>query len=240
MNMKSYNDLRIKIYADGADLSSIIELSKNKLIKGFTTNPTLMKKAGVKDYEIFAYNVLEHIQDSPISFEVFADDFETMFTQAMKIHSWGKNVYVKIPVMNTKGMVSYDLLKALTEEGVKLNVTAVFTLDQVGKVIESIKNTTGAVVSVFAGRLADAGIDPAPIMKKTVEMCKSIPNVESLWASPREVFNVVQGNDLGVDIITITPDILNKLSSIGKDPWEFSRETVQMFYNDATKAGYSL
>lgn len=233
-------NIKTKIYADGASLSDILALNKLPYISGFTTNPTLMKKAGIADYESFAKEVLGHIKDKPVSFEVFADDFDEMYKQAKIINKWASNVYVKIPVMNTKKQYAYELIQKLSDEGVKLNITAVFTLGQVQQIKEALSNSKGAVVSIFAGRIADTGVDPMPIMAEAKAMLNNNPNVELLWASPRELLNIIQANDVGCDIITATPDVLKKLTTLGKDLEEFSLETVEMFYNDACSAGYSL
>jgi transaldolase len=233
-------ELTIDIYADGADVDEMLCALKQPFIKGFTTNPTLMRKAGVTDYEAFASKVLTHITDLPISFEVFSDDFDEMEQQARLIHSWGPNVYVKIPVTNTKGAFSGEVIRALASDGVKLNVTALLTLEQVRKVTAALAPEVPAIVSVFAGRIADAGVDPLPIMKKSLQVLRSRPQAKLLWASPRELFNLVQADQMGCHVITVTPDILKKLSQLGKDLTRFSLETVQMFYDDAQKAGFAL
>lgn len=237
MNISDFN---VKLYADGANLTDMLRLYKLDHIQGFTTNPTLMHKAGITDYEAFAKQVLTEITDRPISFEVFSDEFEEMFRQAQQISSWGDNVYVKIPITNTKGDSAIDLIQRLSALGVKLNVTAIFTLEQVTNVAQAVKNGAPTVVSVFAGRIADAGIDPLTIMSESVNILSATPNTELLWASPREVFNVVQADQIGCDIITATPAILDKLKNIGKDLDQFSLETVKMFYNDAQQAGFKL
>lgn len=233
-------ELNVKVFADGADKSGMLEMYKNPLISGFTTNPTLMKKAGIKDYKAFALDILSVIKDKPISFEVFSDDFDEMESQAMKIASWGENVYVKIPVTNTKGKSSVELIRKLSDNGVKVNVTAMMTVDQVKSVLPALKNSPGAYVSIFAGRIADTGRDPLPIMKEAVSVLKRHDNVELIWASPRELYNVIQANDIGCHIITATNDILKKLKLIGKELTQYSLETVQMFYNDARSVGYTL
>lgn len=233
-------DLKIKLYADGASIEEILSLNEISHIAGFTTNPTLMKKAGVKNYKEFALEVLKHVKEKPISFEVFADDFDEMHRQALEIKSWASNVYVKIPVTNTKKQTSYELIKKLTVAGVKLNVTAIFTLEQVQNVTEALAGTEGGIVSVFAGRIADTGVDPVPMMQKALEITKREKNAELLWASPRELLNIVQADESGCHIITATPDILKKLSSLEKDLEEFSLETVKMFYDDAQAAGYKI
>jgi transaldolase len=232
--------LKVKLFADGAEKVGMLDMYKNPMISGFTTNPTLMKKAGITDYEVFAKDILQTISDRPISFEVFSDDFSEMEKQALKIASWGKNVFVKIPVTNTKGQSSAPLVGKLSKQGVKVNVTAMFTTEQVGQFIPVLKDGPAANVSIFAGRIADAGVDPVPIMTKAVEMLKPYPHIELIWASPRELFNVVQADQVGCHIITATNDILKKLSSLGKDLNEFSLETVKMFYNDASSAGYKI
>ena len=234
------DDFRIKIFADGADINGMREEYKKGYVSGFTTNPTLMKKAGVTDYEAFAKEIAGEITDLPLSFEVFSDDFETMAKEARMIGSWGDNIYIKLPVTNTKGESTTGLIKELSAEGYKLNITAILTLHQVEQVIQSFTPGVGAYVSVFAGRIADTGIDPLPVMIKTVEMCKSIKGVESLWASTRELLNIFQAQDCGVDIITVTNDILKKLPMVGKDLSELSLDTVKMFYNDAKSLGYKL
>ena len=238
--MPSLADLKIKLFADGADLASMQQMYQLPYIQGFTTNPTLMNKAGIRDYAAFAQQVLKAIPDRPVSFEVFSDDFDDMARQARLIASWGENVYVKIPVTNTKGESAVPLICELTQAGVKLNVTAVFTLKQTDEVARALQDGAPAILSIFAGRIADAGMDPVPLMTQALRLIQPMPNIELLWASPREVFNVVQANDIGCHIITATPDILGKLKSLGKDLTEFSLDTVKMFYNDATAAGFKL
>lgn len=238
--MKAVSDLNIKIFADGADFDGMMEMHKNPKIKGFTTNPTLMKLAGVADYVAFAKKVLANITDRPVSFEVFADEPETMQVQALEIASWGKNVNVKIPVTNTKGEFLGPLIKELSESGVTLNVTAVFTLDQVRAIADALHPDTPAIVSVFAGRVADSGIDPVPLMTEAAEILKSRPKAELLWASPRELLNIFQADECGCGIITATNDVLKKLSIVGKDQDLYSLETVKMFYDDASKVGYTI
>ena len=238
--MPNVNQLKVKLFADGADLDSMLALYKNPIIKGFTTNPTLMNKAGITNYEKFARQVLEIIPDRPVSFEVFADDQTDMIAQAKAIASWGSNVNVKIPVTNTKGEFSGPIIKELSAAGVQLNVTAVFTLKQVHAIAENLSHDIPAIVSVFAGRIADTGLDPMPIMRDCVEVLKDFPNAELLWASPRELLNIIQADEVGCHIITATPDVLGKLKSLDKDLAEFSLETVQMFYNDAKAAGYTI
>jgi transaldolase len=238
--MKDYIK-NVKIFADGADKKSLLELAKKDWVAGFTTNPTLMKKAGIQDYKAFALDVLSEIKDRPISFEVFSDDFDEMRTQALDIASWGSNVYVKIPITNTKGESSISLVQELSHAGVKLNVTALFTLRQVSETAEALKGGAPSVISVFAGRIADTGRNPTPIMEEALAICQGAdPNIELLWASPRELYNIIEADRAGCHIITVSHDILAKLGSLGKDLNEFSLETVQMFFNDAQKAGYKL
>ena len=238
--MTRIDNLKVKVFADGADLGGIIEMYKNPFIKGFTTNPTLMRKAGITDYEGFARKLLEQVTDRPVSFEVFADDFPAMISQGRKIASWGKNVNVKVPVMNTKGEFAGPVLKALSAEGVILNVTAIMTVDQVRAVAAQLNEGVAAIVSVFAGRVADTGVDPIPHMMACKEVLRSRPNAELLWASPREVLNIFQADQVGCDIITCTNDMIAKLALTGKDLTDYSRETVQMFYKDATASAYSI
>lgn len=234
------NELNIKIFADGADKTSIIELSKNPVIKGFTTNPTLMRKAGVVDYAAFAKDVLSVVKDKPISFEVFSDDFGEMERQANIIASWAQNVYVKIPITNTKGVSSFDLIKKLAAKGVKLNITAILTSAQVRHIIPALMPNVPVIISVFAGRVADTGIDPIPMMEECKAMLKPFPKYELLWASSRELFNIYQAEYVGAEIITVTPDILKKSEMIGVDHTELSVQTVKMFYDDGQKVGYTL
>lgn len=238
--MKTVSELKTKIFADGADKAGMLEMYRNPLIKGFTTNPTLMRKAGITNYEAFARDILSVIKDRPISFEVFSDDFDEMHEQALKIASWGKNVYVKIPVTNTLGEPSYDLIYKLANAGVKQNVTALMTLDQVTDVTAALAKGPSAYVSVFAGRIADTGRDPLGIMTESVDILRPHSQLELIWASPRELLNVFQADDIGCHIITVTNDIIKKLSTVGKDLHEFSLETVKMFRDDAVKAGFSL
>jgi len=232
--------MRVKIYADGARLEDMLAASKGGTISGLTTNPTLMRQAGLTDYRGFARQVLSKITDFPISFEVFADDFPTMEKQAREIATWGANVYVKIPVTNTKGESAVPLIAKLAKEGVKLNVTAILTLQQVRAVVDALDANTPAVVSVFAGRIADTGRDPVPLMREALNICAAKPKAELLWASPREVLNIYQADEIGCHIITVTPDLLKKLSLKDKDLSQYSLETVEMFYRDATAAGFSL
>ncbi len=238
--MSQINLLNTKIFADGANLDSIRELYKNKSIKGFTTNPTLMRAAGVKDYKAFALDVLEIVKDLSVSFEVFADDLPSMEAQALEIATWGKNVAIKIPITNTQGVSTIPLIKKLSSLGIICNVTAMFTLEQFSNALEAIDDNTPAILSIFAGRIADTGIDPLPIMKEAVERAKVKPLVDVLWASPRELLNIFQADEVGCQIITVTYDLLNKLSNVGKDLSQFSLETVEMFYRDASTAGYTI
>jgi transaldolase len=238
--MTKINDLNIKLFADGADKKAMLEMYKNPYVQGFTTNPTLMKKAGISDYKAFALDILQAIPDRSLSFEVFADELDEMESQAHEIASWGQNVAVKIPVMNTKGQFTGPLLKKLSNNGIVLNVTAIFTLEQVKAVADCLNKDTAAIISVFAGRIADTGVDPIPMMKASVEALDHLPQAELLWASPRELLNVIQADEIGCHIITATNDILNKLSLLEKDLEEFSLETVKMFYKDAQAAGYEI
>ena len=238
--MSQVDKLRVKIFADGADFDGIMKMYANPIIKGFTTNPTLMRKAGLTDYEAFGRKLLAAIPDRPVSLEVFADDFDEMERQALAIASWGKNVNVKIPVMNTKREFAGPLIKKLSAAGVAVNVTAIFTLDQVQRVTDCLHANTQAIVSVFAGRVADTGIDPVPLMAKAVEILKSKPKAELIWASPRELLNVFQADEIGCHIITVTNDIIAKLALVGKNQDDYSLETVQMFYRDASAAGYTI
>jgi transaldolase len=232
--------LKVKIFADGADLRAILELYRNPLISGFTTNPTLMRKAGVSDYEAFAREILRTVKDRPISFEVFSDELAEMEAQALKLASWGSNVYVKIPVTNTRGESAAPLVARLARQGVKLNVTALLTLPQVEAMAQSLKGGPPSIISVFAGRIADTGVDPVPVMREALARIAPYPNIELIWASPREVLNVVQADAIGCHIITVTPDILAKLPMLGKDLGELSLDTVKMFHRDAAAAGFRL
>ena len=236
----SLKDLKIKIYADGADLDGMIKMSKQPFIKGLTTNPTLMKKAGLTDYKAFAKQVLDNIKDLPLSFEVFTDDFASMELEAREIASWGSNVYVKIPVTNTKGESSVPLIEKLSNDGIKLNVTAIMTLKQVDQVVVALKDGTPSIVSVFAGRIADTGVDPIQLMIDSLVICKNKKGCELLWASTREMLNIFQAAEIGCDIITVTNDILKKESMISMDLEKLSLETVQMFSNDAISAGFTI
>jgi len=238
--MSSLSNLRVKLFADGADKAVMLEMYRNPVIRGFTTNPTLMRKAGVSDYRGFALDVLRAIPDRPISFEVFSDDFGEMERQAREIAGWGDNVFVKIPVTNTLGETSARLIRTLTMAGVKVNVTAVLTLDQVRSMAAALAGGAPACISVFAGRVADTGRDPVPLMSAAVELVRSHPTVELIWASPRELLNVFQADAVGCHIITATDEILRKLNLIGKSLDEVSLDTVKMFRGDALKASYSL
>ena len=239
-SMTRTDNLNVKIFADGADLDGIRKLAQNPLIKGFTTNPTLMRKAGVSDYAAFAGDMLDVIGGAPVSFEVFADGFDEMEAQALEIASWGDNVYVKIPITNTRGKSSVPLVGRLSAQKVQVNITAMMTLDQVRAVAEVLHEETPAVVSVFAGRIADTGVDPVPLMREAASILKSRPKAELLWASPRELLNIFHADEVGCHIITVTHDLLGKLSGVGKDLDQFSLETVEMFYRDASAAGYTI
>ena len=236
----SIPDLTIDLFADGVDRQSIAGLAENPLIKGFTTNPTLMCAAGVTDYEAFALELVRAVPDRAISFEVFADDFREMERQALRLASWGNRVYVKIPVTNTRGERSAPLIRFLAEQGVKLNVTAILTLEQVREVSAALAGGPPSFVSVFAGRIADTGRDPMPLMMEALQMVRAHPGQRLLWASTREVYNVVQADRIGCDVITVTPDILKKLPLLGRPLDELSLETVQMFRQDAMRAGFTL
>ena len=238
--MKLLADLKVQIFADGADKAQMLRLYANPLIQGFTTNPTLMRKAGIRDYQAFALEILEAIPDRPISFEVFSDEFTEMEAQAHLIASWGDNVYVKIPISNTKAQSSIPLISRLATDGVKINVTAMMTLDQVREVLEVLGDGPPACVSVFAGRIADTGRDPVPLMAEAVRQVRQTSNVQLIWASPRELLNIFQADDIGCHIITATEDILKKLTLVGKDLDEYSLDTVKMFHSDAVSAGFQL
>lgn len=232
--------LKIKVYADGASVAEILAAYRAGDVAGFTTNPTLMAKAGIKDYEAFARSVLAEVKDKPISLEVFADELAEMERQAMKLAALGDNVYVKVPITNTRAESSATLIRTLSSRGVKLNVTAILTLEQVRTVAAALDEGVPAVVSVFAGRIADTGVDPVGIMRESLEILRPLPKAELLWASPREVLNVVQADEIGCHIITMTPDILKKLPLLGKSLADMSLDTVKMFYNDAKSAGFQL
>ncbi len=238
--MVTMQDLNVKVFADGADAKSILEHAAKPYVAGFTTNPTLMRKAGITDYESFARDILTQITDRPISFEVFSDDFDEMFEQACKIATWGDNVYVKVPVSNTKGESVIPLLCRLAPKGIKLNATAIFTRKQIEETADALADAAPSYISVFAGRIADAGEDPLPYMKFALEVMKPYKQQELIWASPREVYNVVQAHDIGCHIITVTNDILAKLPTLGKRLDHFSLETVKMFRSDAIMAGFLI
>jgi len=240
MSEPAVSSLRVKLFADGADKAAMLEMYANPLIRGFTTNPTVMRKAGVTDYEAFARDILTSIPDRPVSFEVFADDFGEMERQARRIAGWGENVYVKIPVTNTGGEAATDLIRHLSHTGVKLNVTAILTLAQACEVVSSLVGGAPSCISIFAGRLADTGRDPIPVMAEAVKLLQPHPRIELIWASPRELFNVFQADAVGCHIITATGDILKKLPLVGKDPGVYSLETVRMFYEDARRSGLEL
>lgn len=234
------SNLRVKIFADGADKAAMLELYAKPWVSGFTTNPTLMRKAGIRDYEAFGRDILAAIPDRPISLEVFADEFSEMERQARIITSWGENVYVKIPVTNTRREPALDLICRLSHSGVKLNVTALLTLPQVRDVAQALQGGAPSYVSVFAGRIADTGVDPLPLMRAAVEFVRMDPNMELIWASPRELLNVIQADEIGCHIITVTSDVLKKLSLVGRDLDEYSLDTVKMFYEDARQSGFTL
>ena len=238
--MKKIEDLKIKIFLDGADKEDIIDINNRPFIKGLTTNPSLMKKAGIKDYKFFAKDILTVIKKKPISFEVFSDDFDDMERQAMKITSWAENVYVKIPITNTKKESSKELIKRLAEKKVKLNITAIFTLDQVKTVLSVLNKDVPSIISVFAGRVADTGIDPVQLMKECLKETKTNLKSELLWASPRELLNIIQADEIGCHIITATKDIIKKLQLINYGLEDYSLDTVKMFYKDAVDAGYKI
>ena len=238
--MINLEDLKIDIYADGADFASIVKLNNNSMIKGFTTNPTLMKKAGVANYKDFAIELLKVIKEKPISFEVFSDEIEEMETQAREISSWADNVYVKIPVTNSKGLSTKEIISNLSNDNIKLNVTAVFTLDQVKGIISSVNKKSNTIISIFAGRIADTGVDPIPLMQKSVSLSKINTKIKILWASPRELLNIIHADKSGCQIITVAEDIIKKINLVNKDLQEFSLETVKMFYDDAQRVGYKI
>jgi transaldolase len=240
VRVRSVSELKIKLFADGADKKQILQAHTNPLIRGFTTNPTLMRNAGVQNYEAFAHEVLEVVTDRPISFEVFADEFCEMERQAHKIARWAENVYVKIPVTNTRRQSTVDLIHRLAHSAVKVNVTAILTLDQVRVAAAALASGAPSIVSVFAGRIADTGRDPVPLMAAALELVSPYPSIELLWASPRELLNIFQANDVGCHIITATEAVLGKLNVVGKDLHDYSLETVKMFYTDAAHSGYEL
>ena len=238
--MSKLSDLKIHVYADGAEIAGILEMAKNPLIKGFTTNPTLMRKAGIADYERFARELLQHITEHPVSLEVFADDFTEMRRQAKIIASWGKNVNVKIPITNTRGESAVPLVAELVKSGIVLNVTAIMTHEQVAALSQVLSPTLTSIVSVFAGRIADTGVDPVPHMLRCKELLATTPAARLLWASPRELLNIFQADQIGCHIITVTNDVLAKLKLVGKSLEEYSLETVEMFRKDAVAAAYSI
>ena len=234
------NNLKVKIYADGADLNSMLKEYDKGLVRGFTTNPSLMKKAGVKDYKGFGKEVVSKITDMPISFEVFADDEELMIKEAREIATWSENIYVKIPVVNTKGEFNKNVINTLSKENVKLNITAVFTIDQVKDILENLEKDSNAIISIFAGRIADTGVDPIDLVKESVELAKEYKNVEILWASCRELYNIFQAENSGCHIITVQNSILDKLDNVGKDLTKYSVETVQDFFKDDNSLVFSI
>lgn len=233
-------DLKVKIYADGADLNSMLKEYEKGIVSGFTTNPSLMKSAGVKSYREFGKEVLNNIKDMPISFEVFGDDKETILKEAREIYTWGENVYVKVPVVNTKGEFNGDVIKELADNNVKLNITAIFTTEQVKEVLECLNKETPVIISIFAGRIADAGVNPLDIVKESINMAKEYPNVEILWASCRELYNIIEADKVGCHIITVQNSILNKINLFGKDLTDYSIETVKAFFKDANSLGFSI
>lgn len=232
--------LKIDVYADGADVRDMLSARNGGIVRGFTTNPTLMRKSGISDYEAFAHEALAAVSGMPISFEVFADEFAEMERQAKHIATWGEGVFVKIPITNTRGETAVPLVKRLSDAGVKLNITAILTLDQVRQITEALDPKTPAIISVFAGRIADTGRDPVPLMREAVAIAKAKPMAQVLWASPRELLNIFQAEECGCHIITVTGDILKKLAGVGKSLDELSLDTVKMFFNDATAAGFKL
>lgn len=232
--------LKIKIFADGADKQGMIEMYNNPLIKGLTTNPTLMKKSGITNYKEFALDILSIIKDKPLSFEVFSDDLDIMIKQGEEIVSWGKNIYVKIPITNTKGESTYKVIETLGKRGINVNVTAITTLKQVRHIIPAIANCPSGYISIFAGRVADTGVNPIKTIKKTKKLLKKYSNLEIIWASCRELYNIVQADKIDCDIITVTNDILKKLPLLGKNLEEYSLDTVKMFYNDAITSGFTI
>jgi len=238
--MKSIDELKVQIFADGADKAGMLEMYRHSHIKGFTTNPTLMRKAGIADYERFARDIVAAIPDRPISFEVFADEFDDMERQARRITGWGKHVSVKIPITNTRRESSASLVEKLSQDGIALNVTAMFTLAQVRAIVEAVRGGAPCYISIFAGRIADTGTDPLPVMRAALEQMRAAPNTQLIWASPRELLNIFQADDIGCHVITVTNDILKKLSLVGKDQDEYSLETVKMFYDDGKAAGFKI
>jgi transaldolase len=240
MNIHSAADLKIRLFADGADLQGMLKMYSMPWIQGFTTNPTLIRKAGISDYAAFAQQVVQSIPDRPISFEVFSDDFAEMERQAMEMAHWGSNVYVKIPITNTRGESSVELCRRLAARGLKLNVTALMTLQQVHEIAAALAGGPPAYVSVFAGRAADTGVDPVPLMRTALGILAPYPNIQLIWASPRELLNIVQADTIGCHIITVTYDLLAKLDLLGKDLAEYSLDTVKMFYRDAQASGFQI
>lgn len=238
--MERLETLKVKIFADGADKTGMLEMYEKTYIHGLTTNPTLMKKAGVTDYKGFCKDILSVINDKPLSFEVFSDDFSEMERQAHEIASWGENVYVKIPITNTKSESCYQLIKNLSDQNIKVNVTALMTIGQVKGVCDNLNSSVPSYISIFAGRIADTGVDPIPVMKEALSIMKSQPSSELIWASPRELLNVLQADQIGCHVITVTNDILRKLSLIDYDLESYSLDTVKMFHEDAVSAGYTL
>ena len=238
--MNSLDGLKIKIFADGADKESMLRMYSNPLIRGLTTNPTLMHKAGITDYKSFALDVLETIKDKPISFEVFSDDFQEMEDQAIEISSWAENVYVKIPITNTSKASSFELIRRLSYKKIKLNITAIMTIDQLKGIVKVLDENTPTYLSIFGGRIADTGINPVPIFSQALNLFSDFQKVELIWASPRELLNIFQADEIGCHIITVTTDIINKLDLIGYDLEQFSLDTVKMFYSDAKSAGFTL
>ena len=238
--MINKNKFKIEIYADGASIDEFISLNKSEFIKGFTTNPTLMRKNKIENYQEFAQNLTNNIADKPISFEVFADDLNEMYTQAKKINLIAKNIFIKIPITNTLGESTNDLVNRLLKENIKVNVTAIFLVEQCMDIIKNHKNNTPLILSYFAGRVADTGVDPIPNLIRLLDLTKNNSNIKVLWASPREVLNIKQADDIGCDIITVTKDLLDKLNLFDKDLNSFSLETVKMFYDDAKKSGYQI
>lgn len=238
--MKKIKDLNVKIFADGANIETFYDLNKNSLVSGFTTNPSLMKKAGIKDYKNFAKEILSIVTHKPVSFEIFADELSEMEIQALEIGSWGKNVNVKIPITNTKKQSTTSIVKKLLDNNISCNVTAIFTIDQIKKVLEVANMKTKLILSIFSGRIADSGIDPVPLCSEAVSISKNFSNIEILWASTRELLNIFHAENSGCHIITVPDDLLKKISLIGKNLEDYSLETIKMFYNDAKKAGYKI
>ena len=238
--MVKIKDIKIKIFADGADLNSIKELNRNLYISGFTTNPTLMKKGGVKDYKKFAFDMLKIVKDKPVSFEVFSDEVNEMENQAREISSWGKNIYVKIPITNSKGIKTYKLVEKLSKDGIKCNVTAILLIEQVQEIYQVSDPNTDIIISIFAGRIADTGVDPTSTMREAVSLCKNKKKIQILWASSRELINILQANSTGCHIITVPHQILKKIDGMGKDLKQLSLETVKTFLSDAVSAGYNI